>query len=108
MTNNDSACKDIHDSVPTALSHLIGNELLMTKVRVAIEAAHIDRTRFEHCLLVGPPGMGKSTLASVIASEMAVAFHEYLGQRLRTPADLNEVLLAVRPRSCQSARITGQ
>jgi Holliday junction DNA helicase RuvB len=43
--------------------------------------------------MVGPPGMGKSTLAYVVSQEMAVPFHEVLGQNLRAPADLNSLLL---------------
>jgi Holliday junction DNA helicase RuvB len=43
---------------------------------------------------VGPPGLGKTQLAAVIACEMAAELHEVLGQSIRAPADLNAVLLA--------------
>lgn len=85
--------REINDVQPTSLSHLIGNRGVTNQVKVALDAAFVDNHRFPTALLIGPPGMGKSTLASVIAQEMAVPFHEVLGQNLRTPGDLNSLLL---------------
>lgn len=85
--------KEINDVQPTSLSHLIGNAGVTAQVKVAMDAAFEDNHRFPHALMVGPPGMGKSTLASVVAQEMAVPFHEVLGQNLRTAGDLNSLLL---------------
>lgn len=84
---------DFNSVQPTSLSHLIGNKSVTEQVSVALDAAFQDNRRFDHSLLIGPPGMGKSSLASVISKEMAVPFHEVLGQNLRTPADLNNLLL---------------
>ena len=50
-------------------------------------------------LLVGPPGLGKSQLASVIAQEMAADFHEILGQSITNVGDLNALLLAAKDKS---------
>ena len=47
-------------------------------------------------MLVGPPGVGKTALAQVIAEEMAAEFHEILGQSIKNPGDLNAVLLAAK------------
>jgi holliday junction DNA helicase RuvB len=85
--------REINDVQPTSLSHLIGNRGVTNQVKVAMEAAFEDNHRFPHALMVGPPGMGKSTLASVVPKEMAVPFHEVLGQNLRNPGDLNSLLL---------------
>lgn len=85
--------KEINDVHPTSLSHLIGNEAVIEQVSVALDAAFQDNRRCDHGLLIGPPGVGKSSLASVIAQEMATPFLEVLGQNLRTPADLNGLLL---------------
>jgi len=84
---------DINEVQPSSLSHLVGNQAVHEQVTVALDAAFQDNTRFPHSLLLGPPGMGKSTLASVLSHEMAVPFREVLGQNLRTPADLNSLLL---------------
>jgi Holliday junction DNA helicase RuvB len=65
-----------------------------------MDAAFADNHRFPHALMVGPPGMGKSTLASVIAQEMAVPFHEVLGQTLRSPGDLNSLLIQAEDKAC--------
>ena len=67
---------------------------MVEQVRVAVEAAFADGKKFDHALLVGPPGLGKTQLASVIACEMATELHEVLGQSVRAAADLNAILLA--------------
>lgn len=90
---------EINEVQPTSLSHLIGNRGVIQQVRVAIDAAFEDKRRFDHSLLLGPPGQGKSSLAHVIAHEMAVPFHEVMGQNLRTTADLNTLLLGAEDKS---------
>jgi Holliday junction DNA helicase RuvB len=84
---------DFNSVQPTSLSHLIGNRGVIEQVTVALDAAFQDNRRFDHSLLIGPPGMGKSSLALVISKEMAVPFYEVLGQNLRSPSDLNNLLL---------------
>ena len=64
-----------------------------------MDAAFEDGGRFDHSLLVGPPGLGKSQLASVIAQEMAADFHEVLGQSITNVGDLNALLLAAKDKS---------
>jgi Holliday junction DNA helicase RuvB len=61
----------------------------VAQVRVAVEAGFADGKKFDHALLAGPPGVGKSALAKVIAQEMASGFHEVIGQSIKSPADLN-------------------
>ena len=84
---------EINDVSPSSLSHLIGAKQVIAQVSTAIDAAFEDGTRFDHALLVGGPGLGKSQLASVIAQEMAVDFHEVLGQSITSIADMNALLL---------------
>lgn len=84
---------DLNQVTPTSLNHLVGNQTVRLQCAVALDSACIDNERFPHSVLLGPPGVGKSTLAQVIAHEMAVPFHEVLGQTLRTPSDLNNLLL---------------
>jgi Holliday junction DNA helicase RuvB len=85
---------EINDVAPTSLSHIIGQRAVVEQVRVAIEAAFADGKKFDHALLVGPPGLGKTQIASVIACEMATELHEVLGQGVKAAADLNGILLA--------------
>lgn len=94
--------KEINDVAPTSLSHVAceSNRGVIEQCRVAIDAAFADDRRLDDILLTGPPGTGKSSLSFVLSQEMAVPFHEVLGQNLRTPADLNNLLL-----SCESKAI---
>jgi Holliday junction DNA helicase RuvB len=86
--------QEINDVTPTSLSHIVGQRSVVDQVKVAVEAAFADSRKFDHALLVGPPGLGKTQIAAVIAREMATDLHEVLGQSVKTPADLNAVLLA--------------
>jgi len=94
--------KEINDVAPTSLSHVAceSNRGVIEQCRIAIDAAFEDDRRLDDILLTGPPGVGKSSLSFVLAQEMAVPFHEVLGQNLRTPADLNNLLL-----SCESKAV---
>ncbi len=73
---------------PTSLNEYIGQRELVERVRIAVEAAKQRREPMEHLLLHGPPGLGKTTLASVIASEMGVASHTISGAALSRASDL--------------------
>lgn len=84
---------EINDVALTSLAHIVGQKPVVEQVRVGIEAAFADGRKFDHALLVGPPGCGKSATARVIAEEMATAFIEVLGQSITSPADLNQLLL---------------
>jgi len=96
MEKNEAT--EINDVTPSSLSHLIGQRGVIDQVKVALDAAQMDGKKFDHSLLVGPPGMGKSALAAVIAQEMATDFHEVLGQSIKNAADLNTLLLSAKDR----------
>ena len=51
---------EINDVSPTSLNHIVGQRAVVEQVRVAIEAAFADSKKFDHALLVGPPGLGKT------------------------------------------------
>lgn len=87
---------EINDVAPSSIRHLIGQKGVIDQVAVALDAAQMDCRKFEHSLLVGPPGLGKSALANIIAAEMAVKLHEVLGQAIKTPSDLHALLLSAR------------
>ena len=87
---------EINDVAPTSIRHLIGQQGVIDQVIVALDAAQMDGKKFENSLLVGPPGLGKSALASVVAQEMACSFRETLGQSIKGPADLHALLLTAK------------
>jgi Holliday junction DNA helicase RuvB len=78
---------------PPTLDHVIGQRQVVDRLKVALEASFADNQPFPHTLLLGPPGLGKTTLAKLIATELASEFYEGLGQTLATPAALNGFLL---------------
>ncbi len=90
--------KEINDVPLTSTKHLIGMPGVTAQVEVALEAAFADYTKFDDTLLTGPPGSGKTQTAKVIASEMATNYHEFLGQSIKSPADLNALLLSAQDR----------
>lgn len=90
---------EINDVAPTSLNHIVGQRSVIDQIRVALDAAFEDGRRMDSSLLVGPPGVGKSALARVIAAEMATDFHEVIGQSITSPGDLNAFLLTAREKS---------
>lgn len=78
---------------PPTLNHVIGQSNVVAKLRVALEASFADSKPFPHTLLLGSAGLGKTTLAKLIATELAAEFHEGLGQTLGKPGALNGFLL---------------
>jgi len=93
---NEDRATDIHDVKPSSLTHLIGNDHVKQQVQVALDSCFEDQVRFPDTLICGPPGLGKSALASVISKELAVELHETLGQALAGPAELNVLLLSAK------------
>src|SRR6266404_5823601 len=95
---HEQQANEINDVTPSSLGHIIGQKSVLAQVKVALDAAQQDGKKFDHSLLVGPAGIGKTQMATVIAQEMASEFHEILGQSIKTPADLNAVLLGAKDR----------
>jgi Holliday junction DNA helicase RuvB len=91
--------REVNDVKPTSLNHIVGQRSVVEQVSVALDAAQMDTRPFEHALLVGPPGLGKTSVAQVIAAEMAGDYFEVLGQSIKHPSDLHAVLLAATDRS---------
>lgn len=96
---NDDRGTEINDVAPTSLNHIVGQRSVVDQLRVAIDAAFEDGRRVDSSLLVGGPGLGKSALARIIATEMATDFHEVIGQSITSPSDLNAFILGAKEKS---------
>src|SRR5882757_8104501 len=77
---------------PQSFAEYIGQEKLIRKLKIAVEAANARKEPVEHVLLDGPPGLGKTTLAHVIANEVKAQVHVTTGPALTKPADLVGIL----------------
>ena len=80
---------------PTSLQEMLGQEKTKKQLRIAIEAAKQRSEAMDHVLLHGPPGLGKTTLAHVVARELDVDIHETSGPLLDRPTDLAGILTAL-------------
>ena len=77
---------------PKNLDEYIGQEKAKENLRVYIEAAKIRRETLDHVLLYGPPGLGKTTLAGIIANELGVNIRITSGPAIEKPGDLAALL----------------
>lgn len=77
---------------PQLLKEFIGQKKIKENLTVAIEAARSRGEALDHVLLYGPPGLGKTTLANIIANEMAASFQQTSGPALQIKGDLTAVL----------------
>ena len=81
---------------PQRLREFIGQAKAKENLAVAIEAARSRGEALDHVLLYGPPGLGKTTLATIIANELGVAFQQTSGPTLEIKGDLTAVLTNLR------------
>ena len=77
---------------PASLDEYIGQEKIKQNLRVFIEAAKSRGEALDHCLFYGPPGLGKTTVAGIIASEMGVNIKITSGPAIEKPGDMAAIL----------------
>jgi Holliday junction DNA helicase RuvB len=83
---------------PNRLQEFIGQSKAKEQLAIALEAARSRGEALDHVLLFGPPGLGKTTLASIIANEMDVGFQQTSGPALQIQGDLTAILTNLRER----------
>lgn len=77
---------------PKTLSEYIGQSKAKESISIAIEAAKIRGSALDHVLLYGPPGLGKTSLANIIANEMKVNIRTTSGPAIEKPGDMAAIL----------------
>lgn len=84
---------------PRRLEEFVGQEALREQLGVSIQAASKRGEALDHVLLAGPPGLGKTSLAQIVAAELGVPFVQTAGPALERKADIAAFLTALEPRT---------
>ncbi|MCL2011991.1 MAG: Holliday junction branch migration DNA helicase RuvB [Cystobacterineae bacterium] len=82
---------------PKTFADYVGQTELIEKIKIYVKAAQERREALDHCLFSGPPGLGKTSLAHILAAEMRVGLHVSSGPALEKKGDLAGILTNLSP-----------
>lgn len=82
---------------PLNLDEYVGQSKSKEKLKIFIQAAKDREEALDHVMLYGPPGLGKTTLANIIANELNVNIHQTSGPAIERPGDLASILTNLQP-----------
>jgi Holliday junction DNA helicase RuvB len=80
---------------PQRLEQYVGQSKVKENLKIFIEAARMREEALDHCLLYGPPGLGKTTLATIIANELEVNIKHSSGPTIERGGDLAAILTSL-------------
>ena len=95
--NDSGVDMGLQDLRPVSLNDFVGREELKEHLEIILGAAQMRGKPSDHLLFAGPPGLGKTTLANIVAGEMGVAMHSTSGPALERAGDLAAILTKLEP-----------
>ena len=90
---------NVNDYRPESITHFQGQAGVLDQVLVALDAAHQDGRSFDHAIMTGGPGLGKTEIARLISLEMGTDHFEFPAGSIKNVIDLNSILLAATDRA---------
>src|SRR5499433_2646084 len=83
---------------PRNFAQYVGQSTVVEKLKIYVAAARARGDALDHCLFSGPPGLGKTSLAHIVAAELGVGLHVTSGPALERKGDLTGLLINLQPR----------